>query len=80
MSIKFTSAQLDPQTAITGAGCRLIIGVEQSGGILKDSGSITLLDRNGASLSPSDGQEYALSYAGDQADTAIGGLLLWQTE
>lgn len=78
MSVKITSAQIDPQIVDAGTGYRLIVGVEAYG-TLRDSSEAILCVSDGAELHTSDGLDYDLAYTGAQIDAAIGGLLSWTT-
>lgn len=74
MSVKIISAQLDPQSVLTEAGCRLIIGVEAYGVLMEYLGYI-LADCNNAELHTADGKDHMLDYTDVEINEAIGWLL-----
>ena len=78
MSIRITSAQVDPQTVDVGTGYRIIINVEAYG-LLKNSAGAVLHESGGMELHTPDGSDHTLAYTGAQIDAAIGGLLSWTT-
>lgn len=74
MSVKITSAQLDPQTVNTDAGYRLIIEIEEYGVLMEYLGYI-LVDSNSSELRTADKQDYILNYTDTEINAALGWLL-----
>ncbi len=74
MSVRITSAQLDPQSVAAGAACRLIVGAEAYGVLMEYLGYI-LVDINRAELRTADGLDYMLNYTNVEIDAAIDWLL-----
>lgn len=71
MSVRITSAQLDPQSVATGAGCRLVVGAEAYG-VFYDYFAKALVDSTGALLLLADDQDYfSIDYDGDQIDALL---------
>ncbi len=74
MSVRITSAQLDPQSVATGAGCRLVVGAEAYGVVMEYLGYI-LVDINDAELRTADDLDCTLNYTNMEIDEAISWLL-----